>query len=273
MTLKAAIEKALREAGHPLTSHEIAAAINSNKWFVYRGNIPLPARAVFAVIDLHRSMFRRNGDVISLVQPLGDGGVHPPAVVPQVEEVTSPTDLPQLLETFAHHCFDPLVDTADSLPKGPGNYIMCLRPDAILPSAAGTPTFVLYNGLRVLYTGATSTNLRSSIYLAHFCGTSSVTSSVRRSIGVMMGYKRVPVVGNTIGTLTIFGMQNEVSVAEWMRQNVCVYWIYTHHCGQVDALLLAHFNAPLNLKHNRNAINAPFREALEQMRKPVRKWW
>jgi hypothetical protein len=273
MTLIAAIEKALREAGHPLTSHEIAAVINSNQWFVQRSNTPLNGFAVIAVLGIHRSMFKRNGDVISLVHPLRDGGEYPPVVVQQVDGTPPPTDLPQLLETFAQHCFDPSVDKAASLPTVPGNYIMCLRPDAILPSAAGTPTFVLFNGLRVLYTGATSTNLRSSIYLAHFCGTSSVTSSVRRSIGVMMGYKRVPVVGNTIGTLTIFGIQDEVSVAGWMRQNVCVYWLQTPHWRQVDALLLAHFNAPLNLKYNRNAINAPFREALEQMRIPVRKRW
>ena len=272
MTLKAAIEKALREAGHPLTSQEIAAAINSNKWFVHRSKFPLVASAVLAALNINRSMFKRNGDVISLVQPLGDGGVHPPAVVPQVEEVTSPTDLPQLLETFAQHCFDPLVDKVACLPDVSGNYILCLKPNVTLPPAAGTPTFVLFNGLRVLYTDAANTSLRIT-YTKHFGKSNALMSSVRRNIGVVMGYKRVPIRGGFNGPDTVFGMLDELSVLEWMRQNVLMYWIYTHHCGQVDALLLAHFNAPLNLKNNKNAINAPFREALKQMRIPVKTRW
>lgn len=74
---------------------------------------------------------------------------------------TSSTDLDKILNSFKNNCFDPKLDNEIEIDNSPGNYIICLRQNANLPTVSITPTLTKFEGLNVIYTGIASGSLRT----------------------------------------------------------------------------------------------------------------
>ena len=88
--------------------------------------------------------------------------------------------------------FDPKISTMDELPDKPGNYFIVLRVNCQLPSIGITPIYHKWNYENVkydiIYTGISNQSLRVRDYKQHFTGNNAGRSTLRKSLGSMMGF-------------------------------------------------------------------------------------
>ena len=87
--------------------------------------------------------------------------------------------------------FDPQTQLSSILPDSPGNYIVCLRKGSDLPEIGIEYEVKSFQGLRVIYTGIAGKSLRKRDYRQHFNGNAG-GSTLRKSIGSLFGYKKIP---------------------------------------------------------------------------------
>ena len=179
---------------------------------------------------------------------------------------TGATDLTSLLKVFSQNLFDPLADLESSIADSSGNYILCLRPKSKLPTVSITPTLTNFNGLEVIYTGIASGSLRSRDYRQHFRGNNAGRSTLRKSLGVLFGYKLIPRDKDPNTGKTKFGIADEIELTSWMCDNLLMFTLPTLNFDSIEIKLINHFNPPLNLKDNHNSINADFRQLLSSLR-------
>jgi hypothetical protein len=177
-----------------------------------------------------------------------------------------PTDLNSLLITFKQNRFDPKIDTEVIIPDKPGNYIICLKPNSNLPEMSINPEFTRFDGLKVIYTGIAGGSLRTRDYRQHFKGNNAGRSTLRKSIGVLLGYKQIPRDSDPNNGKTKFGQTDEQKLTEWMIDNLIMYFLSTNQFNSIELKLINEFNPPLNLKDNHNSLNSEFRKLLSSLR-------
>jgi hypothetical protein len=175
------------------------------------------------------------------------------------------TDLKSILDEFKRNCFDPKVDLETKIPDFSGNYILCLRKNSMLPTTTSLKLNQL-EGLDVFYTGIAGSSLRTRDYKQHFKGNNAGRSTLRKSIGVLFGYKLIPRDKDPNTGKTKFGIEDEIKLSEWMHKNLIMYFLPTSDFNQIEIKLIEYFNPPLNLKDNKNIINADFRTQLSNLR-------
>jgi|GEM_PF-38817 len=101
----------------------------------------------------------------------------------------------RILEEICWSKFEPNTDRPDQIPDERGVYIICAKHKASLPKGMDGLTYTLLNGLSVLYVGIAGRQsskvfgLRSRDYKTHFQGTAR-KSTLRKSLGVLLGYKK-----------------------------------------------------------------------------------
>lgn len=176
------------------------------------------------------------------------------------------TDLNILLKTLSQNLFDPLADNENAIDNTSGNYILCLRTKSKLPTIAIAPKVTMFNGLAVIYTGIASKSLRTRDYRQHFEGNNAGRSTLRKSLGVLFGYKLIPSDKDPKTGKTKFSIKDEIELTNWMRSNLLMFTLPTAKYTNLEIKLINHFNPPLNLKNNHNSINAEFRQLLSGMR-------
>ena len=176
------------------------------------------------------------------------------------------TDLTTILSVFKTNRFDPLTNNETKIPDIAGNYILCLRSNSKLPRVAIEPALTIFDGLQVIYTGIASRSLRSRDYSQHFKGNNAGRSTLRKSLGVLFGYKQVPRDSDPTTGKTKFGTMDEINLTEWMYKNLILYFFPTYDFENIENQLINHFNPPLNLQGNDNRINKDFRQLLSQLR-------
>lgn len=175
-------------------------------------------------------------------------------------------DLTSLLQTFKQNRFDPTIDNETTIPDKSGNYILCLKPNSNLPKVSISPTLTSFDGLKVIYTGIAGGSLRSRDYRQHFKGNNAGRSTLRKSLGVLFGYKQIPRDSDPSNGKTKFGQTDEQKLTEWMINNLVMYFLPTTDFDSIEIKLINHFNPPLNLKDNHNSTNADFRKLLSSLR-------
>ncbi len=169
-----------------------------------------------------------------------------------------------ILETFIKNRFDPKNET--EIPTSSGNYILCLRTQCNLPSRRILPTFKLLDDHRVIYTGVASGSLHDRDYKQHFTGNNAGRSTLRKSLGVLFGYKQIARDRDPNSRKTKFSATDERKLSEWMKENLILYFLPTTNYEKLEPILIDHFNPPLNLKGNHNRINQEFRRRLSDLR-------
>ena len=67
MTLHAAIEKLLKQKGHPMTTYEIADELNNNKWYQKKDESKITDYQIHGRTKNYPQIFTRNGSTVFLV--------------------------------------------------------------------------------------------------------------------------------------------------------------------------------------------------------------
>ena len=168
----------------------------------------------------------------------------------------NPTDMTSLFKVFMQNRFDPSTDSKTKIPDEPGNYILCLKPNANLPKVPISLSFTNFNGLNVIYTGKTKTSLRKRVFGQHLEGNNAGKSTLRKSLGVLFGYKQVPRDKKPDSTKTKFGQADEEKLTVWMRNNLIMFFLPTPEFDGIEIELINHFNPPLNIDNNNTEIRA-----------------
>lgn len=172
----------------------------------------------------------------------------------------------KILERFKANCFDPKLDSEIKIDDSPGNYLICLRKKSKLPSVPISTIFKKFDGLNVIYTGIASGSLRKRDYKQHFKGDNAGRSTLRKSLGVLCGYKLIPRDKDPNSGKTKFNTQDEKELSEWMQTNLVMFFLPTTNFSSIETKLINHFNPPLNIKNNNNKINEDFRRLLSKLR-------
>ncbi|WP_313157547.1 GIY-YIG nuclease family protein [Sphingobacterium multivorum] len=170
------------------------------------------------------------------------------------------------LEIFTINRFDPETDSEKIIANSSGNYILCLRKRSNLPNVSIKPIFTTFDGLQVIYTGIASVSLRNRDFRQHYKGNNAGHSTLRKSLGVLFGYKQIPRDSDPTTGKTKFNIEDEQKLSEWMLNNLVMYFLPTPDFNYIESELINHFNPPLNLKDNSNIVNLDFRRLLSSLR-------
>lgn len=171
--------------------------------------------------------------------------------------------------------FNPQSDNKEKLPDMPGNYIIVLRKDCQLPPIGITPTYKQweYEGQQyeIVYTGISCGSLQQRDYTQHFTGNNSGRSTLRKSLGSMMGFAKIPRDKNKPQNgKTKFNPQDEETLSVWMKENLLLFYksgISKEEIEKNETDYIRHYNPPLNIMGNYNEENRFFREKLSELRR------
>jgi hypothetical protein len=176
-------------------------------------------------------------------------------------------DFTVILKQFAENVFDPQCEESNKVHDSPGNYIMCLKKDSELPKLKIQPALKEFNGLKVIYTGIASKSLRKRDYRQHFRGNNAGGSTLRKSLGVLLGYPLIPRDKDPLTGKTKFAEADEAKLTEWMCKNLVMYFLPSSSYLETEMELIRHFDPPLNLKNSLYGKNTSFREMLSLLRR------
>lgn len=107
-------------------------------------------------------------------------------------EITNFEDLSHIVDKFLANRFDPIIDPETKIDDSSGNYIICKRKTAIIPNFSSEIEFKKLDKLEVLYTGIAGKSLKTRDFRQHFKGNNAGRSTLRKSLGVLFGYKLIP---------------------------------------------------------------------------------
>ena len=169
----------------------------------------------------------------------------------------------ELLNKFKK--FDPLKGNPIEIPNSKGNYFIVLKANCKLPNSSVKYICEKFKNKEIIYTGISNKSLRSRDYRQHFNGTAG-NSTLRKSIGSMFGWKKIPRDKIANGK-TKFNEADENKLSEWMKHNLELYFYSNLTPDKHEIELINVFNPPLNLSKNRNIINAEFRSELSRLRR------
>ena len=161
--------------------------------------------------------------------------------------------------------FMPTINSINDIPNSPGNYIVCLKKGCGLPKNSEVYQTKKFNGYEVIYTGIAGKSLRNRDYKQHFTGNAG-SSTLRKSIGSIMGLKKIPRDSNPANGKTKFTEHDEDKLSIWMQENLLLYFKKNPLPKNLEDELIKKFNPPLNLSKNKNRINAEFRKKLSELR-------
>lgn len=168
--------------------------------------------------------------------------------------------------------FDPQARTIDKLMDVSGNYFVVLRKGCQLPHIDVIPIYTQwkYEGelYDIVYTGI---NLRKRDYAQDFKRNNAGRSTLRKSLGSMMGLTKVPRdKKNPSNGKTKFCDWDEELLSQWMKENLLLFYCTCMSDEEIvrnKKVYIRLYNPPLNLKGNTNKINRAFRAKLTELRR------
>ena len=171
--------------------------------------------------------------------------------------------------------FDPMKDCNSILPDIPGNYLIVLRTASQLPQIEISPEFhyIDYNNNHypIIYTGISTISIRKRDYQQHFIGNNAGKSTLRKSLGSLMKFSKIPRDKNKPNNgKTKFNENDEEALSLWMRENLLLFYsVENRKKEQIEYLeqkLINDYNPPLNILGNNNSINKEYRALLKSLR-------
>jgi hypothetical protein len=241
MTLHEAIEKLLRQEKRPMTTGEIAVALNRNQWYVKKDSSPITAFQIHGRTRKYETLFRREGSMVFLQ----NNGSHsttikrtrtksentakailkPVSLTPAVAE--SEVDKKLMEETY----FRSVPEAFASIPHEPGLYALRLKKGSRLPAVF--QGHLNRRGHNLLYIGIASQSLYTRLMQelrAKGHGT------FFRSLGAMLGYQppRGSLVHKANKRNFRFAPADEQEIIEWIDQHLLLNWICRQ--GNLDSL-------------------------------------
>ncbi|BAE82593.1 GIY-YIG nuclease family protein [Desulfitobacterium hafniense] len=180
--------------------------------------------------------------------------------------------LSSILAEIRSNCFDPLKDDLYKLPDSQGVYIICVRKLESLPEPMRLLNYTYIQGKPAIYTGIAGRptsrrkSLRNRDFQQHFNGNAR-GSTLRKSLGVLLGLrKNQDDIARGNGKYR-FEPSDESKLSIWMKNKLILHFAETPTPLEVEELLIARYNPPLNIWDNSNPINKEFREELSRLRR------
>lgn len=170
--------------------------------------------------------------------------------------------------------FDPSKMDKSKLPDLPGNYFVVLRKGCQLPTIDISPIYhkLEYDGEQydIVYKGISNDSLRKRDYSQHFTGNNAGRSTLRKSLGCMMGFKQVPRDKNKPENgKTKFNDSDEIKLSDWMQKNLLLFYKPCREKEEIEKAEKSYidsYNPPLNMQGNMNEENKQFRDQLKRLR-------
>ena len=172
------------------------------------------------------------------------------------------------MDLNAFTLFDPVTGRPKEIPIGAGNYFVVLKEGCSLPDVGIPVKMAKFRGMDIIYTGiaGASSGLRRRITWAHL-GNNAGRSTLRRSLGVLMGFTQIPRDIETPNNRHVrFCPEEEERLSLWMKDNLLFFFHPDDDCEMTEDEMVAVLNPPLNLSKNANPINREFRKMLSGLR-------
>lgn len=171
--------------------------------------------------------------------------------------------------------FDPMRDKDLVLPDIPGNYLVVLRESSQLPQIQIVPELHSINyedkHYQIIYTGISTKSIRKRDYKQHFTGNNAGKSTLRKSLGSLMGFSKIPRdKNNPDNGKTKFNESDEEILSQWMKENLLLFYnvefTTKEQIEDFEEKLINEYNPPLNILGNNNLINKEYRALLKNLR-------
>lgn len=263
MTLHSAIQEVLRAAGHPLTTQEIADAVNNRGLYMRGDGEPLPPSQVSARVRNYPEIFIATKIGIGLVDRTVSEEIATTGVAALTETHTrrSPRiaqggQRPDDLETalLDPRKFRSAHGIDDEVPDQFGLYAIRVREIDALPEPYRA--IARERGSDLIYLGeATRRTLKKRFLGNELRGRGHGTFF--RSLGAVLGYR--PPAGSLIGKVNQrnyrFSAGDSAEVVKWINANLDVSWVAFEEGVHVAEVALIRKTKPLlNLKDNPAAL-------------------
>ena len=158
-----------------------------------------------------------------------------------------------------------------SIPNKPGIYMVCLKESISLPKINIKPIYNQFNNLNIIYVGISKKSLRDRDYKTHFNGNNAGRSTLRKSLGSLFGYKKIPRdLNNPKNGKTKFLEEDEIKLSQWMNESLVLFFndkLDNYDLESLEYDLIDYYRPLLNLSKNYNAKNKNFRKELKRLRK------
>lgn len=162
-------------------------------------------------------------------------------------------------------CFDLLKNQASDIPDRKGVYLIMLKEKCKLPLTEYDYICKKVFNKDVIYVGISNNSLRKRDYKQHFNGNAG-SSTLRKSIGSLLKFKKIPRSLNKNDGKTKFNEKDELFISNWMKSNLEFYYLCIDNTETVEEFLIANLNPPLNISKNYNEENLEFRKSLSTLR-------
>ena len=260
MKLHEAIEKLLKETGRPMSTHEIADAINRNRWYQKKAGSPIDSFQIHGRTRKYSSIFKRDGPIVSLIDHETNGRTNSnPEIVKLPKKGLNivkarPLDSPYLEEKLLNDKNFKSAAIVDNLVPGhPGVYCIRITNNAKLP--------VPFNRLlservhKIVYIGIATKSLRHRLLLQELRAEGHGTFF--RSIGAVLGFRHIR--GSLIHKKNqwnyTFSCEDKSRIIKWINTNLLVSWVETNAgLTQSETTLVSKYTPLLNIAKNPLAL-------------------
>tara|TARA_Y100001970_G_scaffold90456_1_gene113992 strand:- start:4638 stop:5168 length:531 start_codon:yes stop_codon:yes gene_type:complete len=166
--------------------------------------------------------------------------------------------------------FNPKTDLV-LIPNKPGIYMVCLKKSISLPKINIKPIYNQFDNLDIIYIGISKKSLRDRDYKTHFNGNNAGRSTLRKSLGSLFGYKKIPRdLNNPENGKTKFLEESEIKLSQWMNESLVLFFndkLNNYDLESLEYDLIDYYRPLLNLSKNYNVDNKNFRKELKKLRK------
>lgn len=270
MNLHEAMLKLLSKNGRAMSSSEIAEKLNRNKWYRKEDGSPIDPRQIRARAKNYPELFDKKDGLIykregshKTIHKSTDDVQFKNAEKSSHQEISSPKNVP--LEQN-YQVFDPANSSHDSIPSKPGYYFICLKSGCTLPDVGTSFITSKVNDKELIYIGMAAYDLGKRLIKQHFYGNNAGKSTLRKSLGSLIGYSKVPRDKDPNSGKTKFSELDENLLTKWMETNLLVYYAVHLNPESIETELIKELNPPLNLIKNSNRTNSEFRKVLSELR-------
>jgi hypothetical protein len=185
MKLHEAIEKLIRQTGHPMTTTEIANELNKNKWYQKRDGSKIVAFQIHGRTKNYTDIFKLNGSTVSLVsdRPHWESKLETQTLT-KLTEISSNLELMEKV-LINEKNFKDVSQVDTKVPDEPGLY--CIRITNIFNLPVEFATVLESRQHNILYFGVASQSLKRRMLHQELRAIGHGTFF--RSIGAVLGFK------------------------------------------------------------------------------------
>lgn len=254
MTLHEAIKQLLTQRGHSMTTREIAAALNKNKWYSKKNENPdITDFQIYGRARAYPALFNVSGSVVALrdksqIQVTEKKVITPPAE--QRSYIDTSTIEHVLLK---EKNFKQASEIDEIVPDRPGIY--CIKIKTIDLLAVEFSSVLKQREHSYLYVGIATRSLKKRFLEQELRAKGHGTFF--RSIGAVLGYR--PEKGSLKDKKNkknySFCTKDEQKIIEWINSNLLVNWVeYKGDIGAYESKLIKDISPLLNIKKNPLAL-------------------